>query len=71
MTDSKTSSYLENSLNKLISFLPEDTLKSIKFPNMDTKKDQDIIDVIKIKKGQDPISSIAPPVVDKILDDNN
>ncbi len=71
LTDSKTSSYLENSLNKLISFLPEDTLKSIKFPNIDTKKDQDIIDVIKIKKGQDAISSIAPPVVDKILDDNN
>lgn len=59
LTDSKTSIYLENSLNKLISFLPEDTLKSIKFPNMDTKK------------GQDAISSIEPPVVDKILDDNN
>lgn len=62
LTDSKTSSYLEKSLNKLIFLFPEGTLESIKLPNTDVDKDQDIIDSIKTRKGQDVTSSIVGPV---------
>ncbi len=68
LKDSKTTIYLEKSLNKLISFFPEDFLKSIKTPNMNTKKNQDIIDEINNRKGLDSGSSVINPViVDKVL----
>jgi uncharacterized membrane protein required for colicin V production len=58
LKDSKTTIYLEKSLNKLISFFPEDFLKSIKTPNMNTKKNQDIIDEINNRKGLGTGSSV-------------
>ena len=68
LKDSKTTIYLEKSLNKLISFFPEDFLKSIKTPNMNTKKNQDIIDEINNRKGLGTGSSVINPVVvDKVL----
>jgi len=68
LKDSKTTIYLEKSLNKLISFIPEDFLKSIKTSNMNTKKNQDIIDEINNRKGLGTGSSVINPVVvDKVL----
>lgn len=67
LTNSKTSDYLEKSLNKLISFLPEDSLKSIELPSTNTEKDQDIIDMINSEKEQDSGSSVS---IDEILEND-
>lgn len=67
LSDSKTTGYLEKSLNKLISFLPQDTLKSIKLPSTKLDADQDIVDTLKSKKEKDHNSSDS---TDAILKNN-
>lgn len=69
LIDSKTTSYLERSLKKLLSLFSEDTLKSIKLPTPNTEKNLDIIDAIKSRKGQDSTSSVVVPAsIDKNLE---
>lgn len=64
LADSKTTSFLEILLDRLnFSFLVG-LLESIKLPEADKDEEQDIIDAIKNRKGQDVIPPIGAPIVE-------
>ncbi len=74
---SMTARYLEKALKDSVSYIPKDLLNSIKLPKDNKNGEEDMIDVIKRKKGSDVKSSIEIPMddvlengIDEILPEN-